>query len=246
MDRIKIVVGNRFVNAGKLSGCISYGDWEKRTNIPSDHDEIYFPGQGLDARQIREVTEIMPKSLQKSVPEILATTVQTHKRAKQNILIADVERVSDKIFSARLIVQENNELLLDHTTGFHLQGMLFLEASRQMSAAASALMGSDTNVYHVIQDIHAEYKSFAFPIETSLRMELHSVTWSEEQKAVSGKIDFNQNGKTVVTTWGSFSAVDRDVLIEHEARFARISIDRQRRQIKRQLIDDFDERKKIA
>ncbi|STU75669.1 A-factor biosynthesis repeat-containing protein [Klebsiella variicola] len=54
-----------------------------------------------------------------------------HKRKKENILITSPEKRDEDSYCARLILQDASELLCDHQTGQHIQGMVLIEAARQ-------------------------------------------------------------------------------------------------------------------
>ncbi|HEY9311770.1 AfsA-related hotdog domain-containing protein [Williamsia sp.] len=76
-----------------------------------------------------------------------------HKCDPSNVLIANLERVGSASFQAVLRIHNNNELLIDHQTGQHVQGMVIVEATRQNvpgclrkipdTADASALLPRD-------------------------------------------------------------------------------------------------------
>ncbi|MDP1217553.1 AfsA-related hotdog domain-containing protein, partial [Klebsiella pneumoniae] len=60
-----------------------------------------------------------------------------HKRKKANILITSPEKRDEDNYCARLILQDASELLCDHQTGQHIQGMVLIEAARQTIIATS-------------------------------------------------------------------------------------------------------------
>ena len=60
-----------------------------------------------------------------------------HKRKKENILITSPEKRDEDSYCARLILQDASELLCDHQTGQHIQGMVLIEAARQTIIATS-------------------------------------------------------------------------------------------------------------
>lgn len=57
----------------------------------------------------------------------MARKTSSHKQNHVNTLITEPVKVSDDIYISDLIIQHDNELTLDHTTGIHIQGMIFLK-----------------------------------------------------------------------------------------------------------------------
>lgn len=106
-------------------------------------------GQGLDEKQISHAWYVgTSKGL---IAEFqhwhvnrrkqLATKPLVHKHRSENTLISTPERSENGNFVAGLILHEQNELMLDHLTGQHVQGMVLTEACRQMFLAVTELAG---------------------------------------------------------------------------------------------------------
>ncbi|HEY4452916.1 MAG TPA: AfsA-related hotdog domain-containing protein [Pseudonocardiaceae bacterium] len=58
-----------------------------------------------------------------------------HKQRPENVLLSDIRHLSRGYCAADLCIHRNNELVMDHCTGEHVQGMVILEAMRQICIA---------------------------------------------------------------------------------------------------------------
>lgn len=131
-----------------------------------------------------------------------------HKARESNVLIADLNQDSLSTCSAALRVHNDNEILLDHQTGQHIQGMVAVEASRQMFLAATEKYflpsGSRESYYFVINSMATKYLSFLFPLPAAI---IYKVTSSNTERSESlrftATIEICQG-----TTVTSFTEVD--------------------------------------
>jgi hypothetical protein len=91
-----------------------------------------------------------------------------HKRRPQNVLIAGVQKVCDDTFQAALRIHNDNELLLDHQSGLHVQGMVLVEAARQMFLTVSECFYSsrwpDRRYSYLLNSIATRFETPLFPI----------------------------------------------------------------------------------
>ena len=222
---VKLVIGDRFTNFGNTPHCVTYHQWREfflKNEVPSE-DCIFIPGLGLSTDQIAEVSRYLPRQFRKYSTYPIATQSQTHKHKSENVLVSTPKVCEFGIYESKLVVQNNNELILDHITGFHLPGMIFLEATRQMATSVVDMLFHDEQKYYVMQDIKAEYLSFAFPIDTDITLELSQIGKCSETKGFSVNLKFIQNGKNVVSTSGSFISADKVQFAKKEQRMAEIT-----------------------
>ncbi|MNP31136.1 A-factor biosynthesis hotdog domain protein [compost metagenome] len=95
----------------------------------------------------------------------------SRKYRPENVLISIPERTDDGIYTASLLLHAQNELLLDHLTGQHVQGMVLLEACRQMLLAVTERFHLDEyeppKRYFVLNEMNVRYTAFAFPLPLS-------------------------------------------------------------------------------
>ncbi|TCI03746.1 hypothetical protein EZV61_09405 [Corallincola luteus] len=231
---VRLVVGDKFTNFHRIPSCILYSDWKQLRGVNRSLLDscIFIPGLGLNKNQVDDISRELPIELQHLSQYDLASQSQTHKHNIDNILVTTPEQIDDFVFESKMMVQDCNELILDHATGFHLPGMLFLEATRQMATSAVDLLFHGENKYYVMHDIKADYLNFAFPIDTTVTLELIQERSEDGERAFRVNLSFHQNGKKVVTTSGSFSSVDKESFALREERFAQITTNKICRRLK--------------
>lgn len=148
-----------------------------------------------------------------------------HKARRENILITRPQRTSNQTFEAWLSLQDSGELLGDHVTGQHVQGMLLIEAARQMMLAVSEryLLGQDedTRYYFVLNSVNTDYMQFAFPIPTRIEHEITSLPSdiSKILKATS-RTSFFQNDVLTASVEIVYAAYPEARISNREAKLA--------------------------
>src|SRR5690606_3616757 len=75
-----------------------------------------------------------------------------HKHQRKNILVTDPVQSGINRYECHLTVDDDCEIMSDHTTGHHIQGMLLVEAARQAFLAVTEwyLLETDDPYYFVI------------------------------------------------------------------------------------------------
>ncbi len=185
---IIFVVGNRFREFATNEGVRTISDIEgmiraeELKHLPPDTRLV--AGQGLrevDIRRIGKVVQRLARSSQDGgiafePRPVRAGLLLTHKYQLQNSIVSTPERLSDDLFESILLLDERSELMNDHQTGQHIQGMVLIEASRQMFLAVTEeyFIGYDdpTRYYFVINSMDAAFTAFVFPMEATLRYEI--------------------------------------------------------------------------
>lgn len=115
----------------------------------------------------------------------------THKRHIENILISDPERTSESAFAAQLLIDERCDMMSDHQTGLHVQGMLLVEAARQLYLAIMEkfiLPNCEKSLYFVFNELKVNYSKFNFPLPSKMKAEIIE---PEERKGKNK--DYNMN-----------------------------------------------------
>jgi A-factor biosynthesis hotdog domain len=151
-----------------------------------------------------------------------ASRSSSHKRRRENVLITEPRMLSSSLFEADIVIDEGCELLLDHSTGYHLQGMVLIEAGRQMFLAViERHLRRGRPSYAVINHLNTKFYSFAFPLPMTMVMTLsHQESANEHSDGYTVEIDFNQNGRTITRIETKFTAIDPDVIASKEAGMA--------------------------
>lgn len=95
-----------------------------------------------------------------------------HKCRESNVLVSNLRLDSASTCTASLRVHNDNEMLLDHQTGQHVQGLVTVEAARQMFLAATEKyflpQDSRETYYFVINAMSTHFTSFLFPLPATL------------------------------------------------------------------------------
>lgn len=106
-----------------------------------------------------------------------------HKHRAENVLITEPLCLETDTFVSDLVLHARNELMQDHLTGEHIQGMVLAEACRQMFLAVTELHClrdfSPGKRYFVINEMAIRYLAFALPLAQDLGVEHLLVTQLE-------------------------------------------------------------------
>ena len=147
--------------------------------LPHHNQTRLVPGQGFSDSAIEEIIAAIRSSSHRqyfdyslflSLPK-RASSKLTHKHNPENILISEPFCINEDNYALKVLVDENCELMNDHQTGQHLQGMLLLEAARQASIAVMEkffIHSMKNKLYFVFNEMNVSYNRFAFPLACDL------------------------------------------------------------------------------
>ncbi len=163
-------------------------------------------------------------------PPRLAKRAEAHKHREENVLIADLGRHDDQIFHAALRLHQNNELLLDHQTGQHTQGMVVVEAARQMFLAVTERYYThrwpERHYYFVVNSLATTFENFLFPVDARIRYLIQSAELSDPARLeFTARVDIEQGGRRAARSEVAFTAFDTAVLKGVEHRRAERALD---------------------
>lgn len=184
-------------------------------------DVNFVAGQGLSDIQIDHIYSLsQSKNMEDSFmywrlsrDKLLANKSESHKHNYKNTLISRPERTGDETFESNLIVNHENEFMQDHITGEHIQGMMLIEASRQMFLAVKEVFYLKDfpaiSKYFVIEEMNTSYKRFLFPLCATVRYTNVESTWIKPNRLKAhGIIEILQNGKVTTLTEVKFSVYE--------------------------------------
>lgn len=148
-----------------------------------------------------------------------------HKHREQNVLLADLHKTSDERFRASIRLHGENELLLDHQTGQHVQGMVVTEAMRQMFIAVFefeyGVQHPDRRYYVVWNSISLKFNSFLFPLPAAITCEILEQDIDDPAKMVFRvAMAIDQLGSDAAQAEIEFAAVDDNRIKRSEMRRA--------------------------
>ncbi|TVT61154.1 hypothetical protein FNH05_03520 [Amycolatopsis rhizosphaerae] len=153
----------------------------------------------------------------------LSGTEETHKHREENFLIAGLEKAGDHEFEASLRLHNDQELQLDHP-GVHVQGMVILEAARQMYIAVCeryyTVSRSAERQIHVLDRMESSFRNFLYPVETRIRSAVVVGTNAYDLPTFDVRTEFRQAGLHIAVVRTTGTAMSRPVLDRKEARGA--------------------------
>ncbi|MEY9854841.1 hypothetical protein ABH935_000438 [Catenulispora sp. GAS73] len=169
-------------------------------------------GQGLDEAAVADAAEAVERrGLSDRLlldPRDLPTPVEAravHKRDARNVLLADFEYCGPAAFEASLRLHNDNELLQDHQAAPHLQGMVLIEAARQMFLAVCELAylrpWPDRKFSFLLTQVDTRFERLAFPLPLRMRLTAHRADTEDVNRMwFDTKTCFTQCGREAATT----------------------------------------------
>lgn len=197
---MKIIVGDRFISFSKETGNIIYSELIKSPHEFSGTSLII--GLGLSQNELNTIQKIADEyQIQLFYKNLPADCRITHKYKEKNCLISKPVQTSENTYEASLILDDESELLLDHITGVHLQGMILIEACRQMFISVAMDYFSKNffanERYGSINCMDSQFESYTFPIPALIRYSRTALENNKERDNISfsGNIEIIQAGR---------------------------------------------------
>lgn len=194
-------------------------------------------GQGLsDAEHealIQEIDIQDPNGIRWDVSELRSIPVRahgglSHKRHGCNTLIGIPVQVSEDTYVMDIRIDGDCEIMGDHQTGQHVQGMVLVEAARQAFLAVTEeffLEAEDRETYFVINSMTTEFSGFVFPLPAQIAYRVLTADINERRRKFNVEMDVVQGGQVRTRIACSFAVFPHDVLAEKEAALAQEAMD---------------------
>jgi len=184
------VVGNKFRDFCRNDGVITIGELGEMVRTGT-FDRLargsrLVAGQGVRDAELLSVCDSARHALAARGIDmhalmgrsVRASRLLTHKHYIQNSIISHPARVDENCFEAALLLDDRCELMADHQTGQHIQGMILIEAARQIFLAVTEeyFIGPEVHdrYYFVINSVEVKFTAFVFPLGATLRYEILS------------------------------------------------------------------------
>ncbi|NUR57738.1 MAG: hypothetical protein HOV87_03405 [Catenulispora sp.] len=183
-----VLVGSRFdsfITAGLGLSAAAFAEVVARGGYDGLPEPVQVHvGQGLDEAAVARAGEAVERrGLGDRLlldPRDLPIPVEArvvHKHDPRNVLLADFEYCGPHTFEASLRLHNDNELLQDHQSGPHLQGMVLIEAARQMFLAICELEylrpWSDQAFSFLLTQLDTRFNRPVFPLPLRMRLTAH-------------------------------------------------------------------------
>jgi hypothetical protein len=236
MKRKIILVGDKFKEFANGKDILTVSQLKALVSIPScciDKEHEIIVGQGIDKDFAKTILDnqknddnFNKKIKLNSLENLLnkKSNSYTHKRLNHNTLIGNAEKIEDRGDSYRLPLQidERCELMSDHQTGQHIQGMLLVEACRQTFIAITEefIYEKQKNYYYVINSINTDFQSFLFPLPAEIIFTYSEKNINEHRGRFKAQMHVNQLGVTCATMNVSFSVYPSSIINEKENNLA--------------------------
>lgn len=224
--RVVIVVPEAFENFSKNESCLSYSETlsllkgDEAALIPMQ-GSVFIAGLGLDELQIDHIECLAARrGLTNEFAHWREWQVSTtadrslcHKHVPENVLISRPRKESETLYSADLHLNSNNELMLDHLTGQHVQGMVLTEACRQMFLAVTEEFFlhdyKAKKSYFVIETMAMRFNSFAFPLPAHIEYKvIHKDSRKSHRRSFYVDMEVFQCSKAVCGMEVKFTVFD--------------------------------------
>ncbi|MBC7859541.1 MAG: hypothetical protein H7Z39_12355 [Burkholderiaceae bacterium] len=183
-EKFVFVVGDKFTEFGQHEQVVTLSGLNKllrQEGFATGASAIKLvAGQGISEADVQRIIDAAPhQAVDRQIllnHPVRASLRTTHKRRLHNSIISSPRQLSDKLYEVDLLVDERSELMRDHQTGQHIQGMILVEAARQMFLAVTEdffiEQEAQRDYYFVINQMDVKYTAFVFPIGALLRYEI--------------------------------------------------------------------------
>ncbi|MEW5728488.1 MAG: AfsA-related hotdog domain-containing protein [Pseudomonadota bacterium] len=243
-DKFLVVVGDKFSDFAAGKEVLTFSQLRALLTLPAHilpsgpERFVLVPGQGLADQDVAAAMRLAEASSHRDKFDLSlfgerphrASGALSHKRDAMNTVISEPRRLDDNSFRLDLLIDENCEMMRDHQTGQHLQGMLLVEAARQAFLAVTEqffLPRDEGKFYFVFDDLSVSYKRFVFPLGAGLTYVIREHDPAANRQRFVVDVSIDQCGQEVATVTGTFtvvkdaritrmeSAMARDVLAAH-------------------------------
>lgn len=234
-----LVVGDKFAQFTTNKNAITLSQLKEKFHPQESNNcgqTILVPGQGLGDSDIEVLLSIAEKSpnrhqfdftLWYKVPKRAATN-RSHKHCPENTLISEPRKLTEDLYELDLLIDENCELMRDHQTGQHLQGMVLLEAARQsfLAVTEAFFLPDNSDFFFVLNDVEARYNHFAFPFAAQISYKIvEKNTNKPTRKNFQVDMGINQMGFESASFRMTFSAIKNELMVSREASLANKTFD---------------------
>ena len=205
--------------------------------IPYPQKVFLIPGQGFSEQQVNGILALASTkkniasfdfSLWRKIPK-RASTQLTHKQKTENILVSEPTRQSESTFNMDVLIDENCEMMRDHQTGLHIQGMLLVEAARQAYLATMEkfyIKNRDEKNYFIFNNLNVGYNKFSFPLPSSIRLTNTEVDFSNKKRQHTiTEIELIQCNEVSASVFMDVTIMPDTRVSTMETRFANQSLD---------------------
>ncbi len=184
------------------------------------------PGQGLSDAELDSIATVVRQAGGGAIFEKRADRALTHKHELRNIMITEPEEAGERLYRSELRVDGRCAEMSDHRTGLHLQGMVLVEACRQMLVAATEkflLPREREHRYSFVFDrMDTRFIEFAFPFGAEVALDvIDSSSRGDLLYKFAVQMKVIQSGRELFRMDAGYSVMSRDYIEFKEAKLAK-------------------------
>lgn len=230
-----IVVGDAFAGFCRDKLALTVSQLEALLKLPPEvipGRKRLILGQGVNEQECRSIlgqlheTPGLKARFDASDLEALvgrAPSALSHKRKPVNTLISAPRQVAPGHYVLRLMVDERSELMNDHQTGQHVQGMILIEAMRQSFLAVTEAFHpfpGSVDTYFVINSMDITFEKFVFPIPAEIEYRTLQADTQAQRARHQAEVRIIQCDQVCATAQLKFAVYPNQVISEKEAELA--------------------------
>jgi hypothetical protein len=213
------------VTISRLEALVEAGD------VETGRLTVLIPGQGIPDRRLFALEQAIGKKSLGAALQVLPDAAGrapgriTHKRMPCNVLVSDPWKVAEGAFAANLMIDDGCAEMSDHVTGQHVQGMVLIEAARQLFLAVTEKFflpqDGGRSFYFLIDELDASFNAFVFPVKVELRYRIVDARRGRGTHGFHVNVEFWQAGTLATEVRIRFTACEAAFLRRREAARAR-------------------------
>jgi hypothetical protein len=226
-----VVVGDRLKDFSIHEETITISELENLVNSQSDKypcKYIVSVGQGIAEKRLKGLCKkIINLNLDKifkiKIPILYTRSNKnlTHKHVIKNIMISNPSQDENGNYISALMLDDNAAEMSDHSTGQHIQGMVLIEAARQMVIAVTKkyliLENNKNAVSFITHNTNAIFNDFIFPLPVTMKYEILKLKKGYNDNIASeSRISFIQNEIVAAEIIFKYSALNSEFVKEKE------------------------------
>lgn len=233
MTKTTTIVGDKFKAFARNPGVICIGQLEAALEQgPLDDGVAFELGQGLSEQRIARLLAMANDAHCRD--RFLFDRPQkcglrhVHKHNPENSLLSLPRRLSESLFQADLLIDEDGELMSDHLSGQHLPGMVLIEAARQMILAVTEEFLSESLASQrafVWLGLDVKYRGYAFPVRTTVAYDIQASDVTRRSRVgFTVEVSFHQGTVTPCTAVTHFEVHAERVIEKLEQKLASAAV----------------------
>jgi len=178
------LVGDKFVNFKQHKNIQTFSEFEEylRTIYLKKIIQpiIVVIGQGISNQSISRLNTLISNLHLDDLIQVKNPVVRkekseqflVHKHKIENSMISIPEQIDDNLYHSLIMLDDNCDEMNDHVTGQHIQGMILIEAARQMTLAVTEKYfiaeNNRKNIAFVTNSLKTIFFSYVFPFDVTL------------------------------------------------------------------------------